>query len=90
MMSMLQNAFANSSSSLIQSKVTGNIVFVLLPPISYVEFFVAYVAAAIVRGLTVGPGCRGHAAVRRPCRSRIRFGLRGSRSPGAPSWGRWA
>ena len=56
MMSMLQNAFANSSSSLIQSKVTGNIVFVLLPPISYVEFFAAYVAAAIVRGLTVGTG----------------------------------
>jgi ABC-2 type transport system permease protein len=41
MMSVLQNAFANSSSSLIQSKVTGNIVFVLLPPISYLEFFLA-------------------------------------------------
>ncbi len=34
MMSVLQNAFANSSSSLIQSKVTGNIIFVLLPPLS--------------------------------------------------------
>ncbi|OYW24011.1 MAG: metal-dependent hydrolase, partial [Hydrogenophilales bacterium 12-63-5] len=34
MMSMLQNAFSNSSSSLIQSKITGNIVFVLLPPLS--------------------------------------------------------
>ena len=56
MMSMLQNAFANSSSSLIQSKVTGNIVFVLLPPLSYVEFFCAYVAAAVVRGLVVGLG----------------------------------
>jgi len=56
MMSMLQNAFANSSSSLIQSKVTGNIVFVLLPPLSYVEFFAAYVAAAVVRGLAVGAG----------------------------------
>jgi ABC-2 type transport system permease protein len=56
MMSMLQNAFANSSSSLIQSKVTGNIVFVLLPPISYVEFFAAYVIAAVVRGLAVGAG----------------------------------
>ena len=33
MMAMLQNAFANSSSSLIQSKVTGNIVFILLPPL---------------------------------------------------------
>jgi ABC-2 type transport system permease protein len=56
MMSILQNAFANSSSSLIQSKVTGNIVFVLLPPISYQEFFAAYVVAAIVRGFTVGIG----------------------------------
>ncbi len=56
MMSLLQNAFANSSSSLIQSKVTGNIVFVLLPPISYREFYGAYVLAAIVRGLVVGAG----------------------------------
>ena len=56
MMSVLQNAFANSSSSLIQSKVTGNIVFVLLPPLSYREFFAAYVLAAVVRGLTVGAG----------------------------------
>jgi ABC-2 type transport system permease protein len=56
MMSMLQNAFANSSSSLIQSKVTGNIVFVLLPPLSHVEFFGAYVLAAVVRGLVVGAG----------------------------------
>jgi len=56
MMSVLQNAFANSSSSLIQSKVTGNIVFVLLPPLSHVEFFGAYLLAAIVRGLVVGAG----------------------------------
>jgi ABC-2 type transport system permease protein len=56
MMSVLQNAFANSSSSLIQSKVTGNIVFVLLPPISYLEFFAAYVLAAVVRGIVVGAG----------------------------------
>jgi ABC-2 type transport system permease protein len=56
MMAMLQNAFANSSSSLIQSKVTGNIVFVLLPPLSHVEFFGAYVLAAVVRGLVVGAG----------------------------------
>ena len=54
MMSMLQNAFANSSSSLIQSKMTGNIVFVLLPPLSYWEFFWAYVLAAAARGLIVG------------------------------------
>ena len=56
MMSVLQNAFANSSSSLIQSKITGNIVFVLLAPISYAEFFCAYVAALMVRGLAVGTG----------------------------------
>ncbi len=56
MMSVLQNAFANSSSSLIQSKVTGNIIFVLLPPISYREFYAAYVLAAVVRGLVVGFG----------------------------------
>jgi ABC-2 type transport system permease protein len=56
MMSVLQNAFANSSSSLIQSKMTGNIVFVLLPPISYLEFFGAYVLAATARGLAVGSG----------------------------------
>jgi ABC-2 type transport system permease protein len=56
MMSVLQNAFANSSSSLIQAKVTGSIVFVLLPPISYLEFFLAYVAAAAIRGLVVGAG----------------------------------
>ncbi len=56
MMSVLQNAFANSSSSLIQSKVTGSLVFVLLPPISYLEFFLAYVLAAAARGLVVGAG----------------------------------
>jgi ABC-2 type transport system permease protein len=56
MMSMLQNAFANSSSSLIQSKITGNIIFVLLPPLSYLQFFGAYLIAAIVRGLVVGLG----------------------------------
>lgn len=56
MMSVLQNAFANSSSSLIQSKVMGNLVFVLLTPISYLEFFLAFLAAAIARGLVVGLG----------------------------------
>jgi ABC-2 type transport system permease protein len=56
MMSILQNAFANSSSSLIQSKQNGNIVFVLLPPISNFEFFAAYLIASIVRGLVVGVG----------------------------------
>ncbi len=56
MMSVLQNAFANSSSSLIQAKVTGSIIFVLLPPISYGEFYLAYVTAALLRGLMVGVG----------------------------------
>ncbi len=56
MMSVLQNAFANSSSSLMQSKMTGNIVFVLLPPFSHQEFFLAYLLAAVARGLVVGAG----------------------------------
>ena len=56
MMSVLQNAFANTSSSLIQSKITGNIVFVLLPPISHLAFYSAYVLGAMVRGLIVGLG----------------------------------
>ena len=56
MMSVLQNAFANSSSSLIQSKITGNIIFVLLPPLSYREFYAAYVIASTLRGLLVGAG----------------------------------
>lgn len=56
MMSLLQNAFANSSSSLIQSKITGNIIFMLLPPIAYHEFYGAYVLACILRGLFVGIG----------------------------------
>ncbi|GHU03309.1 transport permease protein [Betaproteobacteria bacterium] len=56
MMSVLQNAFANSSSSLIGAKMTGSIIFVLLPPISYGEFFLAYVGAAVLRGAMVGLG----------------------------------
>jgi ABC-2 type transport system permease protein len=56
MMQVLQNAFANSSSSLIQAKITGSIVFVLLPPISYGAFFAAYVLASLARGLMVGVG----------------------------------
>jgi ABC-2 type transport system permease protein len=56
MMSVLQNAFANSSSSLIQSKITGNLVFILLPPLSHWEIFSAYVLAAILRGVAVGAG----------------------------------
>ncbi|MCC6207291.1 MAG: ABC transporter permease [Gammaproteobacteria bacterium] len=54
MMTMVQNAFANSSSSLIQSKVTGNIVFILLTPLSYTEFYLAFMLASVTRGLVVG------------------------------------
>ena len=56
MMSELQNSFANSSSSLIQSKITGNLVFLLVSPLSHWAWFVAYVGASIVRGLCVGLG----------------------------------
>ena len=56
MMSVLQNAFANSSSSLIQSKITGNLVFILLPPLSHAEILSAYVLAAVLRGVVVGFG----------------------------------
>jgi len=56
MMSVLQNAFANSSSSLIQSKIMGNLVFLLLTPLSHWSWFVAYVGSSIVRGLVVGAG----------------------------------
>jgi len=56
MMSVLQNAFANSSSSLIQSKISGNLVFILLPPLSHAEILSAYVLASVLRGLAVGAG----------------------------------
>jgi ABC-2 type transport system permease protein len=56
MMSVLQNAFANTSSSLIQSKVTGNLVFLLVTPLSHWAWFLAYVGASVVRGLVVGAG----------------------------------
>ena len=56
MMSVLQNAFANSSSSLVQSKITGNLVFLLVTPLSHWAWFVAYVGAAVARGLMVGTG----------------------------------
>jgi ABC-2 type transport system permease protein len=54
MMSVLQNSFANSSSSLIQSKVMGNLVFVLLTPLTHLQFFAAFLFAAVIRGLVVG------------------------------------
>lgn len=56
MMAVIQNAFANSSSSLVQAKINGSLVFVLVAPISSVEFYLAYVGAAMLRGLLVGAG----------------------------------
>ena len=56
MMSILQNAFANSSSSLIQRKIMGNLVFLLLTPLSHWSWFFAYVGSAVIRGLAVGAG----------------------------------
>ena len=56
MMSVLQNAFANSSSSLVQSKIMGNLVFLLLTPLSHWHWFVAYVGSSMLRGLAVGLG----------------------------------
>lgn len=56
MMAILQNAFANTSSSLIQSKMHGNLAFALLSPISPLEFYVAFIAASVIRGLAVGSG----------------------------------
>ncbi|MBW8829042.1 MAG: ABC transporter permease [Burkholderiales bacterium] len=56
MMSVLQNAFANSSSSLIQSKITGNLVFLLVAPLSHWAWFIAYMGAAMARGIAVGLG----------------------------------
>jgi len=56
MMSVLQNAFANSSSSLVQSKITGSLVFILLTPLSHRAWFAAYVASSVARGLAVGLG----------------------------------
>ena len=56
MMSVIQNAFANTSSSLIQSKVMGSVIFILLPPFSAIEMYIAYIGAAVLRGLAVGFG----------------------------------
>jgi ABC-2 type transport system permease protein len=56
MMSVLQNAFANSSSSLVQSKIMGSLVFVLLTPLSHWSWFFAYVGSSVARGLVVGLG----------------------------------
>ena len=54
MMTLMQNAFANSSSSILQSKMNGNIVFMLLAPLSSLEVYLAFLGAAILRGLVTG------------------------------------
>jgi ABC-2 type transport system permease protein len=54
MMSMAQSAFANTSSSLVISKVQGNIVDVLMTPLSAMEFTLGYTLGGITRGLVVG------------------------------------
>ncbi|KYO50219.1 ABC transporter permease [Tistrella mobilis] len=54
MMQVVQNAFANSSSSLMISKVQGNIVDVLMAPLSAVEMTLGYALGAVTRGVTVG------------------------------------
>lgn len=53
-MAMAQNSFANTSSSLVISKIQGNIVDVLLPPISPFEFVSAYALGGVTRGMLVG------------------------------------
>lgn len=57
MMSVVQNAFANTSSSIIIAKVQGNIVDVLMPPLSALEILTGYALGGVVRGLVVGAAC---------------------------------
>lgn len=54
MMTMVQNAFANSSSSMVIAKVQGNIVDILLPPVGAFEIYSGYIIGALLRGLSVG------------------------------------
>ena len=75
MMAVLQNAFSNSSSSLIQSKVSGNLALILLPPVSARAFFLAYAGASLTRGLVVGAGVLVAAMLFAP-----------SRAPAEPWW----
>jgi ABC-2 type transport system permease protein len=56
MMSVIQNAFANTSSSIVISKVQGNIVDTLMPPLSGLEILLGYLAGAVARGLLVAIG----------------------------------
>ena len=54
MMAMVQNAFANTSSSLLTAKIQGNIVDMLMPPLSPLELTLGYAAGGVTRGLVVG------------------------------------
>lgn len=54
MMTVIQNAFANTSSSIVIAKVQGNIVDTLMPPLSPFEMVLGYIAGAVVRGVIVG------------------------------------
>ncbi len=53
MMTVIQNAFANVSSSIVISKVQGNIVDTLMPPLSATELMVGYLTGGIARGIVV-------------------------------------
>lgn len=53
MMTVIQNAFANTSSSIVISKVQGNIVDTLMPPLSAIELILGYLAGGVVRGVLV-------------------------------------
>jgi ABC-2 type transport system permease protein len=57
MMTMAQNAFMNTAGSMVLSKVQGNIVDVLMPPLSSLELTVGYMVGGIARGLIVGVAC---------------------------------
>jgi ABC-2 type transport system permease protein len=90
MMSVLQNAFANSSSSLIQSKIMGNLVFVLLTPLSHWSWFIAYVGSSIVRGAGGGLGVLVVTSLFAHARlSWRRCGSWCSRCWAPPCWARW-
>ena len=90
MMQILQNAFANSSSSLIQAKITGSIVFVLLPPISSAAFYAAYVLAAVLRGLMVALGVIIVAALSSTCMPPLPAGSSPSPCSAAACLAAWA
>jgi ABC-2 type transport system permease protein len=56
MMTVIQNAFANTSSSIVISKVQGNIVDTLMPPLSGIELVLGYLAGGVARGIAVALG----------------------------------